>query len=217
VVSPESPSGEKPVLPRPWATVGVVPVGCLGAALIAIVILVEIVMVVYVLVAIWPSSTAAGPVPSHVLGYTFLIDREQRLLLIVALSGALGGLIHSANSFYTYVGERFLFWSWLIMYFFLPFIGSALAIVVYVIIRGGLLSGTGVPAQVNFFGFAAVSALVGMFSRRTIGRLNKLLGSLLSSEESGPEADVRGSQSLGPLPESTSRADSPQGKEQSGE
>ena len=64
------------------------------------------------------------------------------------------------------------------MYAFLPFIGGTLAVVFYVILRGGLVTGT--AAQVNFFGFAAISALVGLFSPEAAEKLKLIFSTLLA-------------------------------------
>ncbi|HEY1920241.1 MAG TPA: IPT/TIG domain-containing protein [Streptosporangiaceae bacterium] len=108
---------------------------------------------------------------------------EQRLFVIVALSGALGGLIHSARSLYEYVGNRMLRRSWLLMYLILPFVGGGLAVVFYVILRGGLITGT--AAQVNPFGFAAISALVGLFSPEAAEKLKQIFSTLLTPAPPG--------------------------------
>jgi hypothetical protein len=39
-----------------------------------------------------------------VLGIRLSLDQDQRLFVVVAVTGALGGLIHSARSLYAYVG-----------------------------------------------------------------------------------------------------------------
>jgi len=66
------------------------------------------------------------------------------------------------------------------MYLVLPFIGSALATVFYIILRGGLITGT--AAQVNFFGFAAISALVGLFSPEATEKLKQIFSTLLAPD-----------------------------------
>ncbi len=98
---------------------------------------------------------------------------------MVAVTGALGGLIHSARSLYGYVGNRILRRSWLLSYLSHPFIGGALAVVFYVILRGGLVTGT--AAQVNFFGFAAISALVGLFASQASEKLKTIFSMLLAT------------------------------------
>jgi hypothetical protein len=153
-------------------------VGAQGITVVAIIIVAVLSFVVYALVALWPANAFAAPSVSHIVGIKLQLDREQRLFVIVAVAGALGGLIHSARSLYEYAGNRVLRRSWLLMYFFLPFIGAALAVVFYVILRGGLITGT--AAQVNFFGFAAISALVGLFSPEAAEKLKQIFGTLLA-------------------------------------
>jgi hypothetical protein len=178
---PAAPAGDRS---QPAATVlddthiGGSPVGPAGIVLVASLIIAALVFGVYCLVAIWPASTATTATASHVAGIRLMLDREQRLFVVVAVTGALGGLLHSARSLYAYVGNRILRRSWLLMYAFLPFIGGTLAVVFYVILRGGLVTGT--AAQVNFFGFAAISALVGLFSPEAAEKLKLIFSTLLA-------------------------------------
>jgi hypothetical protein len=165
--------------------IGGSPVGPRGIALVAFVILAAVVFAVYCLIAVWPTSTASKATPSHVAGLVLMLDREQRLFVVVAITGALGGLIHSVRSLYAYVGDRKLLRSWLLMYLSLPFIGGGLAVVFYVILRGGLVTGT--ASAVNFFGFAAVSALVGLFSPEAALKLKQIFSTLLAPTP--PERD----------------------------
>src|SRR5467141_2956498 len=53
-----------------------------------------------------PTPTPVQPSPVTVLGWTFDIWDEQRLLLLVIFGGALGTLVHSLRSVYWYVGNR---------------------------------------------------------------------------------------------------------------
>ena len=119
-----------------------------------------------------------GPTISHVVGIRLSLDQEQRLFVVVAVTGALGGLIHSARSLYAYVGNRILLRSWLLFYLSLPLIGAGLAVLFYLILRGGLVTGT--AAQVNFFGFAAISALVGLFTPEAALKLQQIFTTLLA-------------------------------------
>jgi hypothetical protein len=190
--------GSQPTGPAPDDThIGASPVGPAGIVLVASLIIAALVFGVYCLVAIWPASPATTATASHVAGIRLMLDREQRLFVVVAITGALGGLIHSARSLVAYVGNRNLRRSWLLMYLILPFTGGALAVVFYVILRGGLVTGT--AAQVNFFGFAAISALVGLFSPEAAEKLKQIFSTLLApapherdSLPPGPEAAARG-------------------------
>jgi hypothetical protein len=64
-------------------------------------------------------------------------------MLIAVLAGALGAYVHLATSFADYAGNERLMASWGWWYLLRPFIGMALAEVVYLSLRGGLLSATG--------------------------------------------------------------------------
>ncbi len=166
--------------------VGRSPIKPAGIALLAFVILALLVFAVYCLIAVWPTTSATTATASHVLGARLMLNREQRLFVVVAVTGALGGLIHSARSLYEYAGDRKLLRSWLLMYLSLPFIGGGLAVLFYLILRGGLVTGT--AAQVNFFGFAAISALVGLFTPEAALKLKQIFGTLLAPAEPGRDS-----------------------------
>jgi hypothetical protein len=161
-------------------------VGPIDAAALLIVILVLMAVTVYCLIVVWPPSTNATSLPSSTL-FTVKVspNRDQEFFLVVGLAGALGGLIHSLRSLYWYIGNRVLRRSWLVMYLALPLIGSALAIVFCLVLRGGLLVGEGAGTQINFFGFAAISALVGLFSPEAAEKLKQVFSTLLTPAESG--------------------------------
>lgn len=164
-----------------------------GIVLLAFVIIALLVFAVYCLIAVWPVSTTATsakaairPTASYVAGLRLMLDQEQRLFVVVAVTGALGGLLHSARSLYEYVGDRKLLRSWLLFYLSLPFIGGGLAVLFYLILRGGLITGS--AAQVNFFGFAAISALVGLFTPEAALKLKQIFSTLLIPAEPGKDS-----------------------------
>src|SRR5258708_21897674 len=158
-------------------------VGPIAITAIAVVVTAAMILAIYVLVIVWPTTTSTAAEPSRVLGINLLLDEEQRLFVVVAVTGFLGGLLHSARSLYEYTGNRVLRRSWLLMYLSLPFVGGSLAVVFYVILRGGLITGT--AAQVNFFGFAAIAALVGLFSPEAAEKLKQIFSTLLAPAEPG--------------------------------
>lgn len=53
-----------------------------------------------------------------------------------------------------------------------PFPGTALAVVFYLVIRGGFFSPQAGFRQTSPFGFAALAALLGIFSERAVLKLN---------------------------------------------
>jgi hypothetical protein len=133
------------------------------------------------------------PEPSVVtfFGRTYRIWDEVRLLLIVMFTGALGSIVHSLRSLYWYVGNRALVLSWLLMYVMLPFVGSSLALVFYFVIRGGFFSPQSSFEQTSPFGFAAFSALIGMFSQQAVLKLRDVADTLLVKPPPGEDTKAQ--------------------------
>lgn len=101
------------------------------------------VVLLCLLFMIWPTTLPLKAENTSdtiaVLGITIDMAPERRYLLIAAVAGALGSYIHLATSFADYVGNRQLVSSWLWWYALRPFIGVALALLMYFVIRGGLI------------------------------------------------------------------------------
>ena len=110
------------------------------------------------------------------------------MILIVALAGALGALVHALRSFYWYVGHRMMVWSWLSMYILLPFVGTTLGLLFYLVIRGGFFSTSAESDVTSPFGFAALAGLVGLFSEQAILKLKQVAEILLSKAPKGEES-----------------------------
>lgn len=104
------------------------------------------------------------------------ISLNTSLFLMAMLAGALGSLLHSLRSLYWYAGNRRLVWSWAMMYMLLPFSGAVLSTIFYIIIRAGFLPTTGTTPTVPStpFGFAAMGALVGLFSEEAVLKLKQV-------------------------------------------
>jgi hypothetical protein len=134
-------------------------------------------------------SPAATPAPTPgratAFGHDFEIWDEVRLLWIVILAGGLGSLVHALRSVYWYVGNRNLVWSWLGKYLLIPFSGSALAVVFYFVIRGGFFSPQSGFSQTSPFGFAAMAALVGLFSEPAVIKLKQVAETVFTAPGEG--------------------------------
>jgi large repetitive protein len=114
------------------------------------------------------------------------LDSGVRLILIVVIVGSLGALIHVARSFYWYVGNRNLKSSWLLMYFFLPFNGGGLALLFFLVSRG-VSSAQPAGIEPSVGGYAALAALVGMFSQQALMKLKQIAESVFSPAEKGKD------------------------------
>jgi hypothetical protein len=146
-----------------------------------------------------PTTTVvvqAAPNPPVRLLWTQLqIDREARLLLVVALAGALGGLVYSLRSLTWYAGNRSLKYSWMMTYYLQPVVGAGLAIITYTVLRGGLVLVTTQTSSdvVNPFGFAGIAALVGLFSAQAAEWLKRVFEQVFTPAPKGkdPAIEVR--------------------------
>jgi len=179
------------------------------------------ILVLYLLVAVWPSAplppvaaattpattappagetttattiavqTAPNP-PVRLFGGSFTIEREARLFLVVALAGALGGLVYSLRSLAWYAGNRNLKYSWLLTYPLQPVVSAALATITYVVARGGLIVVTTQASSdvVNPFGFAAIGGLVGLFSSQAAEWLKRIFEQVFTAAMKGKDAAV---------------------------
>lgn len=115
------------------------------------------------------------------------LSDEERLFLIVMFSGALGGLVHSLRSFYWYAGNRKLVLSWAGFYVTLPILGATLATVFYVVVRGGFFSPQSEISDTSPFGFAALAALVGMFTEQAVEKLKRIMESTFADAPKGKD------------------------------
>jgi hypothetical protein len=117
------------------------------------------------------------------------ISLNTALFLIAMLSGALGGLLHSLRSLYWYAGNRRLVWSWAAMYMLLPFSGAVLATIFYIIIRAGFLPSSGGTHAIpdTPYGFAALGALVGLFSEEAVLKLKQVAETVFARTPPGKD------------------------------
>jgi hypothetical protein len=141
-------------------------------------------VLVYVLVVIWPAVTTTTAQPVELFGVvTLQLVPDAALLLLVVVSSALGGFVHAATSFATYVGNRALALSWVWWYLLRIFIGAALAVIFYLAIRGGFLAAQADTSDVNPYGMAALAGLVGLFSKQATDKLEEVFTTLFRVQD----------------------------------
>ena len=178
-------------------------VGPLGTILTMAYLIAFTLLLLYSLVVFWTRVTPPGTSTDTFFFWTVSVSDEAGLLITVALAGGLGALLHALRSFYWYVGNRDFRRSWLAMYVLLPFVGMALALVFYFVIRGGFFSPQAQVEQTSPFGFVALASLVGLFSEQAVLKLKELSETLLSKPPKG-EDHVAGQEHT-PGPGKTSR------------
>ena len=157
-----------------------------------------IVLLLYALWVFWPIAPHDGTPPPgdqvntvRYLGVDVSLSNEVRIFVIVALAGALGGALHVLRSLGWYVGNRRLRWSWMVFYLLLPLVGATGATIFYVVLRAGLFSPSTTSEQVSPYGFAAIAALVGMFSEQAMEKLRDIFNSALTAPPEGRDHQPR--------------------------
>jgi IPT/TIG domain len=166
--------------PTPTPMTGGRLINWLGASHIAIALI-----LLYFLFKIWPPvpwpGTKENPEYSPITFLGLLGERisfqiytslDERLILLVIVAGALGSFIHSATSFSDYVGNRKFVSSWAWWYVLRSFVGIALALILYFVVRAGFVT-AGADAM-SPFGVATLAALAGLFSKQATDKLEEV-------------------------------------------
>jgi len=135
-------------------------------------------LLIYLILRVWPGKIPMGDGPDLVTIIPGLpplnLWPEARYIALVFLVGALGAYIHLATSFTEFLGNRNFYTSWKWWYGLRPFIGSALALMVYFAARGGLISANSSATDLSPYGIAALAGLAGMFSKQATDKLREV-------------------------------------------
>lgn len=167
---------------EPMGVVGIVVFGLYFVALSA--------GAVYALWVIWPDGTASVALLGG--AFSFPAGIELRLILVAVLSGALGAFIHGATSFATYLGNRQLKRSWGWWYLLRPFIGMALGLIFYLLVRGGFLSPQTQGSAISPYGVAGLAGLVGLFSKQASDKLKDIFEQVFPTQADQQREDGLG-------------------------
>ena len=169
---------------RAWAWVA-----SLGILLMAIGI-----SLISLVIAMWPIVADATTRPTGEeqtfdwLGFTYHLTPDAALILLVVLVSALGSFVHAATSFADYVGNRQLKISWVWWYLLRVLVGSSLALIFYFAVRGGFFANDASSGAVNPYGIAAVSGLVGLFSKQATDKLREIFDTAFRVGEGNGDA-----------------------------
>jgi len=140
-----------------------------------------------------PAATAAATadrcIPDGIWFFFFdkPCNQETRLLWITFLAGIMGSLIYAWNSLTTFVGNRTYVSSWTLWYCVRAVMGGMLALLFYVVVRGGFLGLSVQSGQLNIYSFAALGALSGMFSKRATDKLEEVFAALFTTQKGDTE------------------------------
>jgi len=149
------------------------------------------VLLAYLFLVFWNagiSGKTTDPPKQICAGGNFLcfhVALDAQVLILVMLAGALGSFIHAATSFGDFVGNKRLTTNWLWWYILKPFIGTVLAAIFYLCVRGGFLSAATQADSINLYGITALAALVGMFSKQATDKLSEVFDTMFKTTPGG--------------------------------
>ncbi|MFG2638970.1 hypothetical protein ACGFX8_35580 [Streptomyces sp. NPDC048362] len=138
------------------------------------------VLLLYTIFCLWPT-----PVPTPIrgnetrkevvswFGVTFTVRHDQLALLLVLLSGALGGTlkrISRISHIRTIPGRVPPIYTYITM----PFIGSMLAFITYLIIQAGFMAPSNQSTYIDPFQIAGMAALTGLFAEEASRKLESV-------------------------------------------
>ena len=87
-----------------------------------------------------------------------------------------------------FVGNRRFVGSWTWWYLLRPFIGVALALLIYFAVRGGLIAASTGAGGLSPYGVAAIAGMAGLFSKQATDKLREVFETLFKTDHP-PERD----------------------------
>jgi hypothetical protein len=105
------------------------------------------------------------------------------ILTLIAIMGALGGIVHGISSFATFVGNRELKPSWLWWYFLKPFLGASVSLVVYLVFRAGFGGNDYSLGSADCVKVAALAGLIGLFAEPATIKLRDIFDTLFTTRD----------------------------------
>lgn len=155
-------------------------------------------VLLYVLTAIWPAAAANASGnqslthwPTNETVRVFMgshtFSGEVTILLIVMLMGALGALVYTSSALVTRVANKNFDSQWTLWYLVHPPLGSSLAVIFYMIARGGLVNLSVSTGDLNLYGVAALAAIVGFCSKEATQKLKDMFNTLFQGASSSSQ------------------------------
>lgn len=120
---------------------------------------------------------------------------QRDVLIMVVLMGTLGGLLRLVSSFAKYIGNRQLLRSWIPYYIVMPIEGGALAPLIYLLLRVGLLTPTASnndAGSLNVFGVYAIAGLTGLFSSQAMEKLAEVFAVIFNKVQAKDSIESKG-------------------------
>lgn len=116
------------------------------------------------------------------------IQFNTLMLLLVAVAGFLGNMVHISTSFTTFIGAGQFKRSWLLWYCVKPFTAAALAVIVYFAFRAGFLNSNDPGNTLNIYGIMTISAFAGLFTDTATQKLKEIFEVIFQPKEARPDS-----------------------------
>lgn len=131
-----------------------------------------------------PASTSSAKTQKNAPPEAKSDLNDRKLLCLVAIVGALGGLIHAMRSYYAFVGNGQLKFCWIPMYVLLPWVASALALLFFLVAKGLVpsLAAAGSNGNPSLF-CLALAGIVGLFTEETVVKMQEIAQSILGRKQ----------------------------------
>lgn len=175
----------KPISIRPKSDI-------IWKTLLIIYFIVIIIISIYTIVSIWAPESLQSLQPKATSSTITFVPpttsvREKYLIEISGLFGVLGASTYGLASSTVWIANNKLERSWILWYVSHPLVGGALAIIFYLIIRGGLIQG--ISFAISDFAIAAVSAIIGLITNQAMKKLRDIFDVLfgIKKTEKGDE------------------------------
>lgn len=121
--------------------------------------------------------------------YSYLVRPYNELvsaLMIISLSGGIGGTIYSIRGFYQSIAQDNFDFKWAWWYVFRPVNSMVIGVFVYFLIVGGLLS-MGQASEVNYsrglMFYSAIAFLAGFSFTQFANKLEEIASTIFSKKE----------------------------------
>jgi hypothetical protein len=115
-----------------------------------------------------------------------IIDLNTLLLLLVAVGGFLGNMIHISTSFTTFIGAEKFKRSWMLWYCVKPFTASALSVTLYFAFRAGFLNYSSDASNINLYGVMTLAILAGLFTDIATQKLKEIFQVAFNPKDERP-------------------------------
>lgn len=115
------------------------------------------------------------------------IELNTLLMILVAITGFLGNMIHVATSFTTFIGSGEYKRNWATWYFVRPVTASALALALYFVLRGGFLNYSYDAANINLYGVLTLAVLSGLFTDLATQKLKEIFTVAFNPKDNRPD------------------------------